>query len=452
MRRYLLVLLLLLFPSALHAGFTASEVLVPAVGRVDGSNGTSFFSTLWITNLSDADAADVQIEFLASGQSNASPPRYNDRIPAGATRVYENVAETLFRVKGVIGAARVRSSGKILASARVYNQPPGGSGATTQGLVFAGVPAQFGIANGESASLQGVRQTSDYRYNIFFVETTGKAVAYELILRDLDGNVILRSPQFLDAFEQRMVSISSLAPGATISDATLLFRVTAGDGHLVAAGSLIANTSQDSSSFEMAFSTASLIGPPGPQGPAGPVGPAGSPGPVGPAGPQGPYGFNGPQGAQGPAGPAGPSNAYRLVDATGGPIGNVLGLFFNSALVELPLGGGDTVYLTASQRGFEYSPNGVYFTTNDCSGQAYGYLSDTFATRYGSVFSLGTMRRDLWVAQPNPTLTPGLVFHSEGTIGACSSRPAFSDSLTPLNFVRDLSIFPTPFRLVKVSP
>jgi len=438
--------LVLLLAGPLQAAFTANDILVPAVGRVDGANGSSFFSTLWITNPSDSDAADVQIEFLAAGQSNVSPPKYNDRIPAGATRVYENVAETLFHVKGVIGAARVRASSRVLVSARVYNQPAGDAGAATQGLVFAGVPAQFGIGNGESASLQGVRQNSEYRYNIFLVETTGKPVAYELTLRDLNGNTLLQSPQSLDAFGQRMLSVSSLAPGATIGDAVAQIRVTSGDGHLVAAGSLIANASQDSSGFEMAFSPASLIGPPGPQGPQGPAGAAG---------PQGPAGGAGPQGQPGPSGPA---TQYFLVDANGKRIGAVLGVLAQTqelVTVEYVLANGDTVHLNATTRGFQGPFFLVSFPNPGCTGQPYWTDGTTFATRRGAVLVDFFGHTLLYL--PPPGATPQLVtiksiLSGPACIDAAGVPPPTPQLVVPMFLAVDLTQeFTPPFRLVPTT-
>jgi hypothetical protein len=96
-----------------------------------------------------------------------------DTIPAGGTKAYENAGETLFHALGVLGAARVRSARALLVSARVYNLAPGQTDAASQGLFSSGIPADFGISNGQSGLLQGVRQSADFRYNLFFVETGG---------------------------------------------------------------------------------------------------------------------------------------------------------------------------------------------------------------------------------------------------------------------------------------
>ncbi len=136
-------------------------------------------------------------------------------------------------------------------SARVFNQQQSSGGA--QGLAVTGVPPAFGIGKDESALLQGVRQNADFRYNIFLVETTGKPVALELTVSD--GSVeVARASYILQAYEHQLLSVGSLAPGATIADGVVRLRATTGEGKAVALGSLIAASSQDSTRFEMSFS------------------------------------------------------------------------------------------------------------------------------------------------------------------------------------------------------
>lgn len=283
--------------AAALAGFTGTEVFVPVIGAVEGANGASFDSTLYVTNPS-AEPAQVEISLLP-GVGAASSPSFTDSVAPNATRIYEHAATSLFGLRSGFGGARIRSSQKLLVSARVFER--GASEADSKGLAFSGVPAGFGIPAGEESVLQGVRQTEDYRYNVFFVETAGAAVAFEVRLVSAEGGEVRSTSLLLQPFEQRLLSIQALAAGARIADGTLRIKALSGDGRVLAAGSLIANASNDATPFEMAFSTSALVGPPGPPGPAGPQGPAGPPGPQGPAGPAGP---RGPQGLPGSAGPA----------------------------------------------------------------------------------------------------------------------------------------------------
>src|SRR5207249_1241713 len=152
---------------------------------------------------------------------------------------------------------------------------------------------------GEMTYLQGVRQTEEYRYNLFIIETIGHALTLDVVVLDTTGLEVAKTQISLGAFEQRYVSLQAIAPAKQIRDGILSIAGKAGDGRAVAAGCLIANSSGDASTFDMIYSTAALIGPPGPSGP---------PGPIGPQGPAGARGAPGPQGPMGPSGPPGPSN------------------------------------------------------------------------------------------------------------------------------------------------
>src|ERR1700730_4197437 len=88
-----------LLPCSALASFAGKDVVVPAVGHVEGVNGSNFLTSVWITNPGSA-AVDFEIRFLTAGQTGEAP-KYTDQIAPGATRVYENIAETLFGVRGV---------------------------------------------------------------------------------------------------------------------------------------------------------------------------------------------------------------------------------------------------------------------------------------------------------------------------------------------------------------
>src|SRR5262249_28816681 len=157
-------------------------------------------------------AAAVDLSFLRSGQSNPNPQTFHDSIPPGATKVYENAAQTLFGISAGLGAVRVRSSRSVLISSRIYNQSDGQTVAGSQGLFSSGLPADFGIARGQSGVLQGVRQSADFRYNIFLVETTGEQVVLDLVVVDAAGNTLGTSTQTLGPWEHRVLNVSSIVP------------------------------------------------------------------------------------------------------------------------------------------------------------------------------------------------------------------------------------------------
>ena len=99
----------------LFAGFSGTELILPAVGRVAGAGGSQFYTTVWITNPGST-AVDFEIDYLLAGQANLNPARVTQSISPQETKTYENIAETLFGIKGLLGAARIRSSADLIVS------------------------------------------------------------------------------------------------------------------------------------------------------------------------------------------------------------------------------------------------------------------------------------------------------------------------------------------------
>ncbi len=289
-----------LIASPLLAGFASVNLILPAVGRVDGSGGSHFYTSVWVTNPSQTEAAQFVIRFLASGQPNPNPATASDSIAPGATKVYENIAESLFGITGVLGAAQIESTQPLLVTSRIYNQGDGQLPSASEGLFYSALPADFGIGSGQRGVLQGVRQSADFRYNIFLVEDAGQPLTLLITLVDTAGNVINETPVTLGSYEQRLLPLATITPAA-LTDATIQVTATEGNGRAIIAGSQIANGSQDASGFEMSFRP-ELLGAQGPTGPQGPAGPAGPPGPQGLPGTQGLRGVPGPQGLTGPQG------------------------------------------------------------------------------------------------------------------------------------------------------
>jgi hypothetical protein len=360
-RRFVLVVLCLSFALSALAGFSSRDLVLPAAGRLQGSGGAQFYTTLWVTNPSAA-VAEIDIQYLLTGQANLHPPTFHDVLGPHQTKVYENVAEKTFGITGILGALRVRGTTEVVAGARIYDVRASETIAETRGLFLGGVPARFGIARGARAALQGARNNADFRYNIMLVETSGEPVSVQLSVLDHEGATIGALTLALQAWEQRLIPLFSIVE-SPLADGSVLLDAIDGDGRVLAAGSLVANGSQDGSVFEMARSGDALVdGPyvrtlngksndvvleagsnitlvpttdglridatvePGPEGPMGPAGPVGATGAVGPAGPQGPVGPAGPIGPVGPAGATGATGPQGPIGPTGatgpqGPVG-----------------------------------------------------------------------------------------------------------------------------------
>jgi hypothetical protein len=253
--------LFIAFSSTLFAGFSGTEVFIPAVGRVTGAGGSEFYTTVWITNLSTTASVSFQFQFLRSGQANTAPASFSDTLAVGQTKIYENIVESRFGLTGVNGAGRIVANGEVYVSSRIYEQPPGTDLGSSKGLFFSGVPASFGLGIGDRASLQGVNQggTQNLRYNFILLEIGGQPTTVHVDLKDANGAALAGKDYTLQAFEHRQVNVTDVLPSISTTNARLESIVTSGAGRVLFAGAQVTNVSQDPTGFEMSFK-GSLLG------------------------------------------------------------------------------------------------------------------------------------------------------------------------------------------------
>ena len=241
-------------------GFASSDIYLTSIGRVSGANGAQFYTTVWVTNLTGV-SQTFTFRFLKQGQANPSPASFQDSLAAGQTKVYENVVESKLGLANAIGAARVTSSGELFVSERIYNQAPGTDLGDTEGLFFAGVPKSFSVSSGQSASIQGVNQggAENFRYNFALVETGGGSPTVNVQVLDGNGALLGQKSYPLQPYEQVQPNVADVVPGFSSINARITATVTGGTGSVLLAGAQLANSSEDSSGFEMTFPD-SLLG------------------------------------------------------------------------------------------------------------------------------------------------------------------------------------------------
>jgi len=261
----------------LFAGFASNEIFLPAVGRAPGQNSAQIYTTVWATNLTQAPET-FTFHFLKEGQANpsASAPiarsqgsgvslassSFSDTLAPGQTKVYEDIVETKLGLTGVIGAARIVSSGEIFVAERIFNESPGDDLGKTEGMFFAGVPRSFSIALGQSASLQGVNQggSEDFRSNFVLVETGGGSPTVNVQVFDGNGALLGQKAYAMLPYEQILPGVADVVPGIATTNARITATVTGGTGSVILALAQVANGSQDSSGVEMSFRDALLGG------------------------------------------------------------------------------------------------------------------------------------------------------------------------------------------------
>ena len=249
----------------LLGNFAGTDVFIPSLGHGPGSAGTQWYACIWVHNPNIA-SVNVTFRLLLRDQSNPSPLVFNDSIPAGDTRRYDDALATMFGVTSTtFGAVRVTTPAgqPVIVNARSYNKPTGADDMDTTGQFYAAIPASFAIGPQQKTELLGVYQTtpqasSEFRYNYGFVETTGNQVTVQVTAFDQNGTSIGSASYTLGGYEARQYNITQLLPSVNATNLRLEVAVTSGPGQVVAFGSGIANRSNDPSTFEMSFRDALL--------------------------------------------------------------------------------------------------------------------------------------------------------------------------------------------------
>jgi hypothetical protein len=244
-----------------QANFAGTDVFIPSLGHGPGSAGAQWYACIWVHN-PNASPVNVTFRLLLRDQANPSAQTYNETIPAGDTRRYDDALATLFGVTAkTFGAVRVTTPAgqPVIVNARSYNKPPGMDDQDTTGQFYAAIPASFAIGPGQKTQLLGVYQTtpqndSEYRYNFGFVETTGNVVTVQVTAYDESGAVVGSPKSYtLAGYQASQYNITDLLPQVNTTDVRLEAAVKSGPGQVVAFGSGVSNKANDPSTFEMSF-------------------------------------------------------------------------------------------------------------------------------------------------------------------------------------------------------
>jgi len=250
-----LAVLYLIAAAPAFAGFAGTDVFLPSVGSKLGVPPSVWYTTVWVHNPGAA-PANITV-YLLERQANTAPLSYTDTIQPGATRKYDDAVQLMF-AKQTFGALRITSNEKVIVSCRVYSQE-GTAIDESKGQFFAGVPATFAIAAGESTEIIGGHQTrppadSDFRFNFGFVEVTGTGTCeVEVTVNDSTGTTLRSKTYTVRHWEQLQISFANEFGTVSTENVRLTVEVLSGGGRVIAFGSSVANGSQDASTFEMAY-------------------------------------------------------------------------------------------------------------------------------------------------------------------------------------------------------
>lgn len=152
---------------------SATQILIPAAGSVQGGNGQFFRSDINVVNYSDHDQR-VFFNWLPQGVTGTTVVRRQTTIPARKGIQSDDFVASFLQLSGLgaILITGVDSNGVTDATARLYatsriwsNQPGLSSGTVSQ--TFSAIPTS--AVNSTRLTLLGMKRDNDFRLNVGLV-------------------------------------------------------------------------------------------------------------------------------------------------------------------------------------------------------------------------------------------------------------------------------------------
>jgi hypothetical protein len=249
MRRFALLLTLLLSPALLCASEFSDLYVIPVAGHVTGLNGSTWMSDVAIQNFQSTPLT-VQIVVIESGEGMAEnvTPGGSVIVPANGTRILRDVLNG-HGTGDTIGAIMVGADRPFAISSRAYIMNAAGA---TQGqsvtplrnfLDTSLAHADLSVA---TAYVAGLTSNSHYRTNLGFVagSASTSGMMLEVTLRDASGAAIGTHMFAIpgNGFEHVQFS-SALLSSQSFDEGSATFRIVSGDGSVAPYASVIDNFS-----------------------------------------------------------------------------------------------------------------------------------------------------------------------------------------------------------------
>lgn len=224
-----------------HAPASPVVLYLPAASNVPGGFDSRWQTTIWIYNPNDH-PIEIEIEFLAAGQSNENPPGSPHVVPARGQLEIENVVQTLFG-QVANGALRMSSSSAFLATGRTFNTPPGGIAEGTFGF---SMPA-FGISASSGKSvLTGIVNGDIYRANIGLLNPHPHPIGVRYRLYSAGGTLLGEAADELAPFEWTQSNLGQIS-GLPLEVADSYLVLSSEDGSFFSYAAVVDNRSNDPS-------------------------------------------------------------------------------------------------------------------------------------------------------------------------------------------------------------
>ena len=233
---------------ATNRGVSAQSFFIPAVVKASGASEAFFFSDGWIRNLS-AFKTNLFLWYTLDGKDGTSDPSVllsQTSLEGGSMLRVSDLLGALFKASGS-GTVEVRSP--IAPSLTVRTTVESVTGGDRTSRYGSEVPV---VARGSGAGvgdqdllLPGIDDDGDRRANLILSETSGAPVAVAASLYDGSGNPVGGLVRTIQAYSKVQVNrvVSEIAPGRTISGASIQIHPTSGTGKVVPLATVIDNRS-----------------------------------------------------------------------------------------------------------------------------------------------------------------------------------------------------------------
>src|ERR1051325_5449496 len=217
----------------------ASKMVIPAVGRLPGANGTFWRSDVTLFNANDFTPQIVTLRYRAAGTDNRNAPSHQYSVPAGRTLVLADILSAFGLTSGSGALEGTWDAGNApVVTSRTYTTVAGGG---TYGQSIDPV-----AAFARDAFVPGLRSDFNFRSNVGFVNDSDVTTGVTVSLLASNGQTLATAFVQLAPKSTSQSSVAALFPGVDVNSLGF-FTLQAHDhsGQLFAYGSIVDNASGD---------------------------------------------------------------------------------------------------------------------------------------------------------------------------------------------------------------
>ncbi|MBI4469093.1 MAG: hypothetical protein HY650_07220 [Acidobacteria bacterium] len=215
-----------------------TEVFIPVGQPHETATAWLGAPVMWIHNLGST-PANIQFYLFKLNQPNTSPAVFNDALPAGKMRRYDDPVRMMFG-ENASGVLRIVSDREVLVRAGIDADPSDRMATNSLQRISAAVPSSFSIGAGQKTALLDGLQVTGLPFGI--VETIGGTAQIRITARDAAGIPVASSDYDLSACEPRGVEFEGLTAGHEGTGSSVEIEVLSGAGRVIAFGTGLPRT------------------------------------------------------------------------------------------------------------------------------------------------------------------------------------------------------------------